>query len=185
MKIKERDNLFERTFDQFLAKNPRIESFFMNKELSTIIGFLFFGVSCCSYLCIGFFPTDLVKTVNLPIPFLGIPVIIYSSRFMSDYNTATRLLNDFKDNKKLEVTIGTLGGIKTFNTIEYVMRSSPKFIIRKIIRENPHLMISVLKAMRTNDIPIHGRGGMFNKVFLPEDILQDGILLGDIEILGF
>jgi hypothetical protein len=46
-------------------------------------------------------------------------------------------------------------------------------------------MISVLKAMRCNDIPIHGRGGMFNKVFLPEDILQDGILLGDIEILGF
>lgn len=185
MKIKERDNLFERSFDQFLAKNPRIESFFMNKELSQIIGFLFFGVSCCSYLCIGFFPTDLIKAVNLPIPFLGIPVVIYSSRFMSNYNTATRFLNDFKDNKKLEVTIGTLGGIKTFNTIEYVMRSSPKFIIRKIIRENPHLMISVLKAMRCNDIPIHGRGGMFNKVFLPEDILQDGILLGDIEILGF
>ena len=72
-----------------------------------------------------------------------------------------------------------------FNTIEYVMRSSPKFIIRKIIRENPQLMISVLKAMRTNDIPIHGKGGMFNKVFLPKGILQDGILLGDIEILGF
>ena len=39
--------------------------------------------------------------------------------------------------------------------------------------------------MRCNDIPIHGRGGMFNKFFLPKGILQDGILLGDIEILGF
>ena len=127
MKIKERDNLFERSFDQFLAKNPRIESFFMNKELSQIIGFLFFGVSCCSYLCIGFFPTNLIKAVNLPIPFLGIPVIIYSSRFMSNYNTTTRFLNDFKDNKKLEVIkfnllsknwkvdVIALGGIKSGN----------------------------------------------------------------------